>query len=105
MTSNVPAPTAIATAIARLPTTVSIGYLDNIRNPNLKSSQDSPMRISLSGAVAPSLHDEMQSERHRLPPVAASRARQTVLPAIALEDFVQIASDRLAHVGRQRVSQ
>ena len=45
MTSNVPAPTPIATAIARLPTTVSIGYLDNIRNPNLKSSQDSPMRI------------------------------------------------------------
>jgi hypothetical protein len=38
-------------------------------------------------------------ERHRLPPIASSRARQAVPPTIALEDFVQIAFDRLAHVG------
>jgi hypothetical protein len=42
----------------------------------------------------------MQSERHRLPPIASSRARQTVPPTIALEDFVQIACDGLAQVGR-----
>ena len=56
-------------------------------------------------SVAPSLHDEMQSERDRLPPIASSRARQTVPPTIALENFVEIARDGLTHVGRQRVFQ
>jgi hypothetical protein len=58
-----------------------------------------------AASVAQSLPGEMQRERHRLPPIASPGPRQSVPPAIALEDFVQIARDGLAHVGRQRVLQ
>ena len=42
-------------------------------------------------SLVPSLHDEMQSERYRLPPITSSRGLQPVRPTIALENFVKIA--------------